>query len=83
MSGVIVSCAIGGVTAFCAISVLVVIRVLAMRNASTNIGFELVMSCSRRAAPAAGLRLVFGIVIFILFLPFIFVNSPRHSKPRS
>jgi len=33
------------VTAFCAIRVLVVIRVLIIRNARTNIGFELVISC--------------------------------------
>ena len=39
MSRVIVSCAIGGVTDVRAISVLVVVRMLAMRNASANIGF--------------------------------------------
>src|SRR6202042_2057869 len=44
-SGVIVSCAIGGVTAFCAISEVAGIA-LAMRNASITIGFELVLSCA-------------------------------------
>ena len=53
---------------------------LVMRNASNNIGFELVISCSRWPVPAAGCRLVFGIMIFIFFLPF---HSPRHLKPRS
>ena len=50
----IVSCAIGGVTAFCAIRVPVMIRVLVIRNASTNIGFELVISCSLMTTTPVG-----------------------------
>jgi hypothetical protein len=46
MSRVIVSCAIGGVTDVRAISVLVVVRMLAMGNASANIGFEPMTSCA-------------------------------------
>jgi len=49
MSSVIVSCAIGCVKAFCAIRVPVMISVLVIRNASTNIGFEVVIGCSRRS----------------------------------
>jgi hypothetical protein len=45
-----VSCATGGVTAVCVISVLVAIRALVMRNASTNIVFELVLSCASTLA---------------------------------